>query len=173
MDRVARVADLHSWRVSELAEYWERKRGIRPMPSRADIDPAEIKRLLPNLIVSRIEQAPLRVRYTLVGTYIVQSSGLDFTGTYLDELDFKGEVGTDWMALYREMLRDRRPIFGTCQYRTEAGYVRDYIAAMFPLSSNGIEVDQCLSIEDWPANAKVTPDHLNAVPPQRLGPRKL
>lgn len=172
MNRVARIADLNPWRISELAEYWDRKRGDRPMPSREDIDPAEIKRLLPNLVISRIERDPLRVKYSLVGTYIAESGGLDFSGYYLDEIDFKGEVGTDWAALYRELIRERRPICGICQFRTEAGYVREYLAAMFPLSSDGVEVDQCLSIEDWPANAKLTPEDLNAVPPRRLRPPK-
>lgn len=172
MDRVARVADLHSWRVSELAEYWERKRGIRLMPSRADIEPSEIKRLLPNLVISRIERDPFRVKYTLVGTYIAEIGGLDFTGSYLDEIEFKGEVGTDWPSLYPEFLREKRPIYGFCKFRTEAGYIREYAAAMFPLSSDGVEVDQCLSIEDWPANTKLTPDDLNAVPPKRLRPPK-
>lgn len=172
MNRVGRIGDLQSWRVSELAEYWERKRGIRLMPSRADINPAEIKRLLPNLVISRIERDPLRIRYALVGTYIAESGGLDFTGYYLDEIDFKGEVGTDWMELYLEFIRERQPIFGICQFRIEAGFVREYIAAMFPLSSDGVEVDQCLSIEDWPANAKLTPDDLNAMPPRLLRPPK-
>lgn len=172
MNRIARVTDLQSWRVSELAEYWERMRGNRLMPSRADIDPVEIKRLLPNLVISRIERDPFRVKYTLVGTYIAESGGLDFTGYYLDEVDFKGEVGTDWTELYQEMLRERRPIYGICQYRTGSGFIREYIAAMFPLSSDGNTVDQCLAIEDWPANVKPTYEDLNAVPPKPLRPTR-
>ena len=54
MNRIARMTDLQSWRVSELAEYWERKRGNRLMPSRADIDPAEIKRLLVSQVTGTV-----------------------------------------------------------------------------------------------------------------------
>lgn len=164
MIRVASAIELGSPHVSALAEYWNRKRGARSMPARADIDPTEIPRLLPCLGLAQIESDPFRVRYTLVGTKIVESAGFDYTGYYLDELDFEGEADTDWLAVYRDLAEGRQPIYGRCQYRTVAGPVEQYVVALFPLSGNDFDVDRCLAIEDWPIDGRQN-QRLAAVPP--------
>jgi hypothetical protein len=35
-----------------------------------------------------------------------------------------------------------------CQIRFTDGVIKPYVVAMFPLSSDGVMVDQCLAIED-------------------------
>ena len=48
------------------------------------------------------------------------------------------------------MIATRTPVYGTDQRHARAGSscsARDW--AMFPLSSDGVRVDQCLEIEDW------------------------
>jgi len=47
--RVSSVTELTSDTIAVLALYWESKRGQRAMPHWRDIDPAEIKPLLPPL----------------------------------------------------------------------------------------------------------------------------
>ncbi len=131
-----------------MFQYWHEKKAGRQMPSRADIEPAEIKDLLPNVILSRLEHAPFRVLYKLVGTRAVENAGLDYSGRYLDELDFVSEFGTDWPATYRTIIDTREPLFGLCQIKFTDGVIKPYVVAMFPLSSDGVTVDQCLAIED-------------------------
>ena len=62
------------------------KKGDRPTVSRAEIDPGEIKSLLPHVGLVDIERAPLRFRYRLAGTEIVKGYGLEVTGRYLDQI---------------------------------------------------------------------------------------
>lgn len=112
MIRAAQIADLGSEPILKLEGYWLGKRGRRKMPSRADIDPAEIKELLPQIILTRIEHAPLRVKYSVVGTACARAAGFDFTGRYLDELRFDSETDTDWLAIYAEIVRAGQPIAG-------------------------------------------------------------
>jgi hypothetical protein len=50
------------------------------MPAPSDIDPTEIRPLLPSLIIADYVGTPARVRYRLVGTQQVYYNGLDFTG---------------------------------------------------------------------------------------------
>ena len=50
------------------------------MPSRDDLDPTEMPRLLPNLIVYDVGDSPDTVLYRLVGTAIVSRWGYDPTG---------------------------------------------------------------------------------------------
>ena len=148
MREVASVEELSSSIGTELYAYWELKRGERLMPSRADIDPADLKRILPNIILARIDRESKRVRYTLVGTRCVAQAAMDYTNYYLDELDFVSEIGTDWPAVYRAIAAEKAPIYGLCQIKFTDGVVKPYVCAMFPLSSDGERVDQVLAIED-------------------------
>lgn len=157
--RVASASDLTSSKIAGLTRYWEAKRGHRPMPVWSDIDPAEIKPLLPQLIVVRYEQKPFRVRYSLVGTWVVQYAGADFTGRYLDELDFASQVDTDWPELHRQLFTQGRPIFLISRFRTESGVERDYETVMLPIADpTETTVERGLCLSDFPFGVEVRPD---------------
>jgi len=156
--RVSSVTELTSPKVAALARYWEEKRGDRLMPFWRDIDPAEIKPLLPHLLVSRYERNPFRVRYALVGTWLAQFSGGDFTGRYLDELDFSGE-DTDWLAHHIQFIAEKKPAFGICRFVTQSGLERDYESGMFPIAAeDGVTIERSLAIEDFARGVEVVLD---------------
>ena len=158
MRRVASALDLTSSKIAGLARYWEARRGQRAMPTWADFDPAEIKPLLPHLMVTRYERNPFRVRYTLVGTWVAQYGGADFTGRYLDELEFPSEVDTDWSALHLQLATEGKPIFVASRF-LESGLERNYETAMFPISDPaGTFVERGIHIEDFPSGTHVAPD---------------
>jgi N-acetylglutamate synthase-like GNAT family acetyltransferase len=155
--------DLTSSKIVGLARYWEAKRGQRAMPTWADFDPAEIKPLLPHLMVTRYERNPFRVRYSLVGTFVVQYGGADFTGRYLDEMEFPSEVDTDWAEVHRVLVTEARPIFGICIFMSESGLQNNYEVAMFPIADpTGRFVERGVHIEDFPLGARFAPDE-NAI----------
>jgi hypothetical protein len=167
--RVSSVTDLTSTKIAALARYWEEKRGDRAMPLWRDIDPSEIKPLLPHLLVSRYEWNPFRVRYVLVGTWLAQFSGGDFTGRYLDELDFSGE-DTDWLAHHQRFIAEAKPTFGVCRFVTQSGLERDYESGMFPIADEGGVLARSLGIEDWARDAEVTTD-ANTIAPSPVPKR--
>ena len=142
------------------------------MPVWTDIDPSEIKSLLPQLMVVRYERDPFRVRYSLVGTWVVQYAGADFTGRYLDELDFPSEVDTDWTELHRLLATQGRPIFVASRFRSESGLERDYETAMLPIADpTGTTVERSLCIEDFPFGVEFAPDaHTIALAPKPAVP---
>lgn len=73
------------WKVAALWDYWigvYRNTGRRP--TRADIDPVDIPKLLPNLWLADWECASGRFRYRLVGTGVTKARNIDATGLYLD-----------------------------------------------------------------------------------------
>ncbi|MGH6894045.1 MAG: PAS domain-containing protein [Dongiaceae bacterium] len=148
MERYRGIEEVPSTRARRMHRYWLGKKGGRAMPSRADLDPAEIKDLLPNVILTRLEYQPFRVLYKLIGTRAVENAGMDYSGHYLDELDFVSEFDTDWPAIYRAIADERAPIYGLCQIKFTDGVIKPYVCAMFPLSSDGERVDQVLAIED-------------------------
>ena len=116
------------------------------MPSRADIDPADIRHLLPAIALVDIEPEPFRVRYRVVGTRLVQDMGHDFTGLYLDELRF--DRPDELLALYRRAADERAPAFRSFTWRRPDGIVWGFETAILPLSDDGVRVTQCLAIED-------------------------
>ncbi len=76
--------DLQDPRLVSLYDYWNAKRGARRMPTRADIDPLEMRSWLGNLLL--IEVVDNRFTYRLYGTKFVDSFGVDMTGRSVDDL---------------------------------------------------------------------------------------
>jgi len=138
-----------SRRCAALLQHWNRLRGARDMPSRAEIDPAALKSILPHIMMLTVESEPFRVCYRLVGTEIVRFAKFDFTGRYADALNFQDEDGADWTEYYRQAVAARRPGRGLV-YWTIDGPLRRWIEFLVcPLSSDGIVIDRFISIEDY------------------------
>jgi hypothetical protein len=145
------IASVSSAKVRQVHAHWEQVRGARPMPARADIDPSAIKPLLPNIVIAEVFHDPLRVRYRLVGTAVVEHSRFDYTGKWLHEVDF-GEP-QDWIAVYEVFVREKRPLFGHSEILFEANVrpPQRYEFCMLPLSADGATVTGMLSLEDYGA----------------------
>jgi hypothetical protein len=65
--------------LRDAIAYWEAKRRGRRMPARADIDPLEMQRLLPNLVLVDV-LGTASYRYRLVGTAVADRLRADGTG---------------------------------------------------------------------------------------------
>ena len=126
-----------------LHAYWSAKRGARPMPARADIDPIEVPRLLPHLMLVAVSDDPLRFRFRLVGTEIVARYGAELTGRELDEIDLGGELG-GVRSQYEETVRAAAPTYCRHAIETRQGKYLRYERLLLPLSSDGIRVDMLL-----------------------------
>src|SRR3546814_3129193 len=59
---------------------WNRHRGSRRIPARADFDPLELKMILPRLMLLEVVDDPPDFRYRLAGTASRELTGLDWTG---------------------------------------------------------------------------------------------
>jgi hypothetical protein len=67
--------------------YWQSRCGGERAPLRADIDPIDIPRLLPNvLLIDVIGQPAYDFHYRLLGTAIVEVDGVDYKGSHLSEM---------------------------------------------------------------------------------------
>jgi hypothetical protein len=142
------VEHCRSAMVRQLHEVWSAKRGDAGVPLRAEFDPAEIKPLLANMLIVDLEPDPFRVRYRLVGTKVVAASGYDFTGRYLDEMNL-ASGGELWSSYYRMVRDSERPLFGTVAVPAADGSTFAYEFGIFPVTTDGSTVTQCLDIEDY------------------------
>jgi hypothetical protein len=142
------ISRTRSAMVRALYAYWDGKRGAEPMPRRQDIDPAEIKMLLPYLLIADLIGEKPRVLYRLVGTKVAVATGLDFTGRYLDEF-VPNDVEKLWHEYYRIARDQRLPVLGDAAIPIADGGRFVYEFGIFPLRADGARTTQCLAIEDY------------------------
>jgi hypothetical protein len=144
------LSEVASSRVHQFDNYWRGKCVAGRLPGRADIDPIEMKALLPYIAIVDLETAPFRVRYRLCGTIVANHNG-ELTNRYLDEVE----------TLTPVMRARSSTVFATVQQERRPYFVRDYVilksgaawplfGGVWPLSSDGQTIDQCVGLEDYP-----------------------
>jgi hypothetical protein len=142
--RYASADAVKSERIRSTHDYWQSKRNDGGLPLRAWIDPLDIPRLLPYLMLIEVIEGHLR--YRLAGTQVVANAGFDFTGRYLDELQFANR--DFYLGCYRDILETRMPVFGIDHWVYPNGRNGVSEFAMLPLSSDGQAVSHFLTAED-------------------------
>ncbi|HEV8390973.1 MAG TPA: PAS domain-containing protein [Dongiaceae bacterium] len=155
------LARTRSPRIAQVLRYWHSLRRGREFPTRADIDPAEIKAALPHVMITAISYHPFRVLYRLVGTEIVRWARADFTNRYADELIFDDE-GRDWTEYYRAVVDARQPAYGITDWIEDSRSPMWVESVICPLSDDGRTIDRCLAVEDY--ELMITVD-IEALPP--------
>lgn len=134
--------------LRELYGYWDGKREGRPMPGRADLDPVEVPKLLPYLILFEVEADSKRLWVRLAGTEVVRLYGRDYTGSYLDELDF-GDQRRAVLADYRACVKNGRPAVAHRKFWNLSGLHYRFERLILPLSDDGREVNMILAGLDF------------------------
>ncbi len=126
-----------------LYDYWQRKLRGRRMPARSDIDPIELKAVLPSLILLDVQPSPLDFRYRLAGTRTYDIFGLDLTGRSVRELGPRAVSEGVWASLVA-LARDGIPQYVKLEFTTAAGYGRSFQVLRLPLGDDGKTVDRVL-----------------------------
>jgi hypothetical protein len=126
-----------------LYEYWRAKAPGGHLPARADIDPTDLRRLLPRLALVDVLREPegLAFRYRLTGTEIVDRAGRDPTGLRFEEL-YSGDYLETALATYRHVVETGAPHVSDRVYPLVPGreYLR-YDRLLLPLAADGATVD--------------------------------
>jgi hypothetical protein len=146
MRRITQEDEIESAAIRALFSYWQSKCPAGGIPRRADIDPVDIPRLMPNLLIVDIEHDPFRVKYRLVGTRIVEMTGFEFTGKYLDEIVLDNFEGP-FEDCYRAACESKAPIITRIRWSLSADIVAEYDVCFLPLSDDGETVNMALSLE--------------------------
>ena len=116
-----------------LFEYWQGMRRDGVPPRRTEIEPERIKDILPFILLGDIEPSPFRVRFRLVGTSVAEFSRLDFSGKYLDELNYGARDSVDWSDCYAHVHDRREPVIGNNRISFLDGKVSTYEFCILPL----------------------------------------
>jgi hypothetical protein len=135
--------------MNEIHAYWLAKRGQRRMPSRWDIDPAEIPRLLRNLMLIDVSHDPIRFRYRLIGTNVVDATGEDRTGKCFDAVDFIA-ANPIVREHYVTAVTTGEPVHAMEPFPVRGTRLTYEVERMLlPLSSDGVAVDMILAYFDF------------------------
>jgi hypothetical protein len=157
-----------SEKVRTLFEYWQRlQRNGRPGP-RIAFDPTEVPSLLSSLLLGDIEADPFRVFFRLVGTRVAAFSRLDFSGYYLDSLDYKGRDSIEWLDCYRHIHSTQTGVIGINHVTWPDESPMDYEFAVLPLERDGDAAGSFIAIE---AYDKLDPNLIEDMPRVRVFPK--
>lgn len=131
-------------KLAAMYAWWEEKRRMTGrLPSRADVNPAEIPRLLPHIALLDILTDPLDYRYRLVGTRIVEAMGAERTGKRMREVMTPPAIAAT-VEVIAQLLRTREPLaFSGTLFWLSRDYI-EFETLILPLSSDGETVDMAV-----------------------------
>lgn len=131
-----------------LYSYWHRKLAGRRMPARSDIDPLDLKTVLPHLILLDVQPQPLDFRYRVAGTRTYDIFGFDLTGRSVRDIGPRPVADGVWASL-EALTRDREPQHVHLEFATSDGYARSYRVLRLPLGDDGVTVDRVLVLSGF------------------------
>ena len=127
--------------ITELWQYWERKRATHRLPSRDDIDPYDLKGQLGRLHILDVK-GPSIFRYRLYGSRVTNPGRRDMTGqttmAYADQ---------EFAEMVTRHLRKAIDTGQPACFDIEAklyGQLYAYTRAAFPLATDHVTVDKLL-----------------------------
>ena len=126
----------------KILAYWQSKCRGRRMPSRTDINPAELVGLLPYIILVDVVDDDQRFVYRLVGTGEVEARGNDPTGKSVKDGYFASSAEAA-MRNYQIVCETREPYYEEDQFQVVQRFVNE--ANLFlPLSDDGRTVNKIM-----------------------------
>jgi hypothetical protein len=131
----------------KLELYWRSLLRNRLMPARRDIDPAAMRRLLPNVFLLDLIGLPPRFRWRLAGTRIGDFERSEFTGLWLDET--LRHPDDPFLLFCRLTVAERRPTCHAAFRRDPDGSTRPLLRSLLPLSEDGTNVAMLLGAVDY------------------------
>jgi hypothetical protein len=130
--------------IVRIHRYWDEKRGARLMPRRADIDPAELGRLVPHVMLYDVEEPGRAFRIRLVGGAIVDFYGVNTTGELAGTF-MPAAAAAQTIEILTSVVTTRAPRFraGFAHWDRDKSY-RRFEACFLPLSADGERVDKIM-----------------------------
>jgi hypothetical protein len=161
----------------ELFDYWRQSAGSRPMPSRADLDPLSVPKLLPCIGIIDVASGLDEAKFRLAGTRLHDIYGEEITGKRIDRI-FAGASADYWRRVHTRVVDHGAPLHGVVRGPVEG---REHIVLFWlrlPLSQDGGRVDRILCYdtagpcETVQASVELAFRHYPVPQPQRGGAQR-
>lgn len=133
--------------IGEAYSYWQSKCGARDMPSRIDIEPSGLKRVLPHLMLVDV-LGPRQYRLRLIGAECVAAHGTEATGKTLDDAIKNHRYRAHVVGLYDQCVAERRPLYSESVFFRQGAILDRHVKVIFlPLSSDGATVNMIVVVQ--------------------------
>src|SRR5215813_8749572 len=120
----------------DLYRHWLAKRGDRTMPARSDLDPGEIRVLLPYLTI--LDKVNGQFRYRLHGSAVAREIGRDLTGGIVGSYVSTPGSAAAMRAICERVFARARPVFATGEFEVQSGSTHNISVLFLPLSEDGV-----------------------------------
>jgi hypothetical protein len=127
-------------RLQGILRYWKEKRGNLAMPALRQVDPIEIPRLLPIILIADI--LPKATRMRLMGTDATSAYGRETRGRDVNELSF-GDFSPLWQQAFVLVRESGKPAVAAGTYRNGMELL-DAESVLAPLSDDGTAITHIL-----------------------------
>ena len=127
--------------------YWQGLRRGRRLPARADIDPAEIPKLLAGTLLIDVLREPLDFRYRLIGSEIDAITHRNFRGMRFSEIPQMRRGNRLW-AQFEQVVETRRPLWSEVPYVGADPFISGIRHCLMPLGADGETVDMIFAVID-------------------------
>src|SRR5436190_717479 len=102
--------NLSSEVAREGYRYWLARRGTRDFPARSEIHPADIKAVLPHIILAKVLDGGADFQFRVVGEAVAEAHGLNPINWRVSELDrHAAGFSSAVMPAYRRVFETGRP----------------------------------------------------------------
>ena len=130
--------------LRRLLEYWRVKCGERRFPRRADIDPLDFHFMLDRIALTEVHgDQPRRYRMRLVGTFWRDLSGVELSGTWMDDLPATN-LRDLTIGFYEAMIAAGKPRFTLRDAIVDDKLLR-YEILLLPLSEDGNRISMIVT----------------------------
>ncbi|MBV8535853.1 MAG: PAS domain-containing protein [Alphaproteobacteria bacterium] len=140
--------DINAPQLRRLHEDWDQRRRGREFPARADFDPLDLKYILGDLSLVDVLRDPLRFRYRLHASNLVNRGGIDMTGRLVDEMPDERRRGNT-LRHYNKVMSGRAPSVVSLQ--NEYTDLRSWHCEVLvlPLATDGATIDMLMVAFAW------------------------
>ena len=129
-----------------MFDYWRSKRAGRKMPAPSDLEPSELKALLPSMILVDVvydTAGKADFAYRLAGTREVEARGEDPTGKRVADAYF-GPSLENVLGCYQSVVERRAPYLDDDYYLRDGDHYADEANIFLPLSNDGEHVNMII-----------------------------
>ncbi len=128
--------DMTSEPFDHLIGFWRARKGDRPWPAEAEIDPVDLRPALGRLLICEPIDDAADFRIRLYGSRLALEMGRDLTGTYISEFAPTSYITTFYLACYRAVVIRGEPLFTRHEPSLDA-YAADIKRLLLPFGADG------------------------------------
>jgi hypothetical protein len=132
--------------LRRLLDYWRAQAGAKAFPTRADIDPVDLRFMLERIALTEVHadgDGSRRFRLRLVGGFWQRLLGWECTGMWLHNWPHENQRRIT-VTLYEALIAGRRPRFARRDAVVDERLLR-YEILLLPLSEDGARISMIMT----------------------------